>query len=117
MIILRDRAPASRPPAGRNPARLTVGPASGSATNDSPIGASVTRAPAEPLLVAAASGPTRRADTEATAPSAPNSSSTVMPSAWASASATRSDGSDWPDSTADTACRETPAMPASCCWE
>ena len=42
------------------------------------------------------------------APPGPNSSSTVMPSAWASANATRSDGSECPDSTADTACLLTP---------
>ena len=47
----------------------------------------------------------------------PNSSSTDMPSAWASASATRSDGSECPDSTAETACLLTAAMDASCCCE
>ena len=40
-----------------------------------------------------------------------------MPSARASARATRNDGSEMPDSTAETACRDTPAMLASCSWE
>ena len=35
----------------------------------------------------------------------------------ARARATRSEGSECPDSTADTACLVTPATPASCCWD
>ena len=31
--------------------------------------------------------------------------------------ATRNDGSEMPDSTAETACRDTPAMLAICSWE
>ena len=47
----------------------------------------------------------------------PNTSSTLRPSARASPSATRSEGSDLPDSAAETACRDTPTIPASCFWE
>ena len=103
--------PKARPPAGRNPARLAEAPDSGRATNSSPIGASMTRAPLFPT------GATGRAETGETGLPGPNSSSNVRPSARARASATRSDGSERPDSTAETACRDTPAMPASCCWE
>ncbi len=83
----------------------------GRATNDSPIGARLTRAPPGP------SGATGRAPTTGSGIRGPNSSSTVTPSALARASATRSDGSECPASTADTACLDTPAMPASCCCE
>ena len=60
------------------------------------------------------SGASGRAVTSGAGLPGPNSSSTVMPSAWARASATRSDGSDRPDSTADTAWRDTrPSRPAA----
>ena len=102
---------ATSPPAGRKPARIAESATSGSATKDSPTWASVTRAPSPP------SGATGRAPTTGTGIPGPNSSSTVTPSALARARATRNDGSECPASTADTACRDTPAMPASCCWE
>ena len=63
------------------------------------------------------SGATGAAATGITGLSGPNNSSTVRPSARASAMATRNDGSLMPDSTAETACRDTPAMLATCCWE
>ena len=88
-----------------------MSPRSGSATKRSPTGASATRS------VLPRSGATLTAVTGAAGSPGPNSSSTDRPSAWARASATRSDGSEWPDSTADTACLLTPAMDASCCWE
>lgn len=103
--------PSASPSAGRNLAPLIGSPDSGSATNSSPMGASATRAPWSP------SGATGRAATGDTGLPGPNRSSTVTPSAWARARATRSDGSDRPDSTAETAWRDTPAMPASCCCE
>jgi hypothetical protein len=103
--------PPASPSAGRNLARLSGSPDSGSATNSSPMGASATRASWPP------SGATGRAATGETGPPGPNSSSTVKPSARARARATRSDGSDRPDSTAETAWRDTPAIPASCCCE
>ena len=88
-----------------------MSPRSGRATNRSPTGASATR-PALPR-----SGATLTAVTGVVGSPGPNSSSTDRPSAWASASATRSDGSECPDSTADTACLLTPAIDASCCCE
>ncbi len=102
---------ATSPPAGRKPGRMAESAASGSATNESPTWARVTRAPSSP------SGATGRAPTTGAGTPGPNSSSTVTPSALARARATRSDGSECPASTADTACRDTPAIPASCCWE
>src|SRR5262249_58598369 len=48
------------PPAGRNPALPTVWPASGNATNDSPMDASMTRSPAQPAFPALAIGSARQ---------------------------------------------------------
>ena len=90
-FLLSARSPpasTASPPAGRNPARLTVASRSGSATYPAPIGARVTLAPSSP------SGATGLAATDGTGVADPNTSSTVMPSAWASASAVRRDGSD-----------------------
>jgi hypothetical protein len=47
----------------------------------------------------------------------PNSSSAVLPSARDSANATRRDCSDRPDSTLETACRDTPAILATAYWD
>ena len=103
--------PTTRPPAGPKPARASVSALSGSATNVSPTVASATRVPSPPT------GATGCASTGSAGSPGPNSSSTVRPSARDSASATRSEGSEWPDSTADTACLVTAPMPASCCWD
>ena len=65
-------------------------------------------APARPGAPAAPSGASGRAGTCGSGDGRPEISSTVMPRARPSASATRSDGSDSPDSTAETACRDTP---------
>jgi hypothetical protein len=102
--------PHARASAGWNPARLAMSPDGGSATNSSPIGASVTRA-------SSPSGTTGRAVTGDAGLPGPNRSSTVRPSARARARATRSDGSDRPASSAETSWRDTPAIPASCCCE
>ena len=83
----------------------------GSATNVSPTVASATR---DPGLLTGATG---RASTGSPRSPGPNSSSTVMPRARARPRATRSEGSECPDSTADTACLVTPATPANCCWD
>ncbi len=100
----RCRRGAAGPRSGRRPGR-----------------ASPARRPRAPPRAAAGRWPASRATltavTGAVGSPGPNSCSTDMPSAWARASATRSDGSEWPDSTADTACLLTPAMPASCCCE
>ena len=106
-----DNGPATSPPAGPKPSRAAVSACSGSATNLSPTVASATREPG-PLTAA-----TGCASTGSPRSPGPNSSSTVMPSARAKPRATRSEGSEWPDSTADTACLVTPATPASCCWD
>ena len=100
-----------RPPAAPKPSRAARSASSGSATNVSPTVASATREPG------ALTGATGRASTGSPGSPGPNSSSTVMPSARARPRATRSEGSEWPDSTADTACLVTPATPASCCWD
>ena len=113
----------ANPPAGRKPSPAPVSPRSGRATSRSPTGASITRSPAACPTAGRSRAPrpaipaTLVAVTSAAGSPGPNSSSTDMPSACPSASATRSDGSECPDSTADTACLLTPAMPASCCCE
>jgi hypothetical protein len=112
ICLLRPGSPsvsASSPPAGRNPARLTVPPRNGSATYLSTTDASVTLAPMTP------SGATGAASTGTAGAPAPKSSSTLMPSTLASFNATRRDGSESPASTLDTVCRVTPAISASCC--
>jgi hypothetical protein len=83
----------------------------GQAVLDPGVGASVSLAPS-PLA-----GATGRAETCGSGLNDPNSSSTVTPSGRAKANATRSDGSEKPDSTAEMACRDTPAIAASCCSE
>src|SRR6266566_2836535 len=100
-----------RPPAAPKPSRAARSASSGSATNVSPTVASATREPGPPVTA------TGRASTGSPSSPGPNSSSTVTPSARARPRATRSEGSEWPDSTADTACLVTPATPASCCWD
>ena len=112
VLICRPRSfpvSATSPPAGRNPARVAVSPRKGSATCPSPTGTRVTLAPLLP------SGATSLAVTGTTESSVAKSSSTVRPSARHSAMATRRDGSDAPDSTAEIACRDTPAISATCC--
>ena len=100
-----------RPPAAPKPSRAARSASSGSATNVSPTVARATREPG------ALTGAIGRASTGSPGSPGPNSSSTVMPSARARPRATRSEGSEWPDSTAETACLVTPATPASCCWD
>src|SRR6185437_7661711 len=76
VLVCRPRSlpvSATSPPAGRNPARLTVSPRNGSATCPSPTRASVTLAPLPP------SGATSLAATGTTESSVPNRSSTVRP--------------------------------------
>ena len=99
------------PLAGRKPDRLAAPPRSGSATNWSPTDARVTLAPSPP------GGATGLTGIDGGRLAGPNRSSTVMPSARDSANATRRDGSDRPDSTLETACRDTPAILATAYWD